>query len=74
VNFPVYRPHRCRFCGASNTVTEEILVKEDLIVLTWRCGTCEAEWQPTADEQLQRDRRCGPRDRRRISRGDRRRR
>ena len=74
MNFPVYRPHRCRFCGASNTLSEDILVKDDLIVVTWRCTACDTEWQPTADEQLQTDRRTGPADRRRITRGDRRKR
>jgi hypothetical protein len=72
VNFPVYRPHHCRFCGAANTLTEDIIVKEDVVVLTWRCGACDAEWQPGADEQLRPDRRIGQSDRRRITRTDRR--
>ena len=74
MNFPVYRPHRCRFCGTANSLTEDILIKDDLVVLTWHCSTCDAEWQPTADEQLRPDRRMGLTDRRRITRGDRRKR
>ena len=74
VNFPVYQPHRCRFCGATDTLTEDILVKSDVVVLTWNCAACGAEWQPTADEQLKSDRRVGPSDRRRASRVDRRKR
>jgi len=72
VNFPVFQHHRCRFCGAAGSLTEEIFVRNDVVVLTWRCSTCGAEWQPCADEQLKPDRRGGLPDRRRASRGDRR--
>ncbi|HTL45563.1 MAG TPA: hypothetical protein VL262_14580 [Vicinamibacterales bacterium] len=72
MNFPVYQHHRCRFCDAADSLTEDILVRNDVVVLTWRCSTCGAEWQPSADEQLKPDRRVGPPDRRRVSRGDRR--
>jgi transcription elongation factor Elf1 len=74
VNFPFYRHHRCPFCGAADALSEDILVKAAVVVLTWRCAACEAEWQPSADEQLKPERRVGPPDRRRVSRGDRRKR
>jgi transcription elongation factor Elf1 len=46
VNFPFYQHHRCPFCGAADALSEDILVKAAVVVLTWRCAACEAEWQP----------------------------
>jgi hypothetical protein len=67
-------PEDCPVCHVPGTVTLETTVAAGEAVLRWCCRSCGYEWLITEAEITAAERRAAPRDRRRTSRNERRRR
>jgi hypothetical protein len=65
-------PERCAQCDAVGTVALQQIIKGTSVYLSWCCGRCNAEWAIREGEPQFVERRLGATDRRRVTRGDRR--
>ena len=64
-------PQRCVICGTPGRVELEARVRQGAVALCWCCQACDREW-PVRQDDLLAERRLGLRDRRRVTRRDRR--
>ena len=52
-------PEECPHCRQSGGIQPQHTITGVLVILSWRCGRCEAEWPVTPDEQTLIERRTG---------------
>jgi hypothetical protein len=66
-------PERCVECGAAGAVRFESTIQADSVILTWCCAACSHQWPVAPDDRQRPERRVGVKERRRLTRTDRRR-
>ena len=66
-------PSRCKYCEATDAVVPQVTIVGATVTLTWWCRVCGKDWSVTEAEQDSTERRAGRKDRRRVTRADRRR-
>jgi hypothetical protein len=66
-------PEACVECGVKGVVRFESTIHGESVILTWCCAACSHQWPATHDDHQQSERRVGLKERRHLTRTDRRR-